>query len=204
MLQSRRTSWLGGAAAGMLIGGVLLASSGPGVASAASPTTEEILAKVDQILTAIGGIKDGNHTLRWDQALPTGQRFVILSAFNNEAVLDKNTGLVWEQAPDATARPWATATSYCVNKNVGGTRGWRVPSVAELSSLIDPSLPAPFVPAAVFTGLQSSLYWSATSSADIPTRAWPVFFSVGDVNPGLKTSSHYVWCVRGGMNADQY
>lgn len=203
-MRSRRTRWLTRILARLLIWGLLLAGSGPGVASAASPTTEEILAKVDQVLTTIGGIQDGNHTLRWDQNLLAAQRFVILPAFNNEAVLGKNTGLVWEQAPDATARPWAAAISYCVNKNVGGTRGWRVPSVAELTSLIDPSLPAPFVPATAFTGLQSSLYWSATSSADIPNRAWPVFFSVGDVNPSLKASSHYVWCVRGGMNADQY
>ena len=203
-MRSRRMRWLTRILARLLIWGLLLAGSGPGVASAASPTTEEILAKVDQVLTTIGGIQDGNHTLRWDQNLLAAQRFVILPAFNNEAVLGKNTGLVWEQAPDATARPWAAATSYCVNKNVGGTRGWRVPSVAELTSLIDPSLPAPFVPATAFTGLQSSLYWSATSSADIPNRAWPVFFSVGDVNPSLKASSHYVWCVRGGMNADQY
>lgn len=57
---------------------------------------QRILHKLDKILDAIkgGGGQEGNHTLRWDQALPTAQRFVVLAAFNNQAVLDLETGLV--------------------------------------------------------------------------------------------------------------
>jgi hypothetical protein len=134
-------------------------------------------------------------------------------------VLDHNTGLVWEQAPDGTPRVWgdgtsASATRYCVNKNVGGTRGWRLPSVVELASLIDPSLPAPFVPASAFTistsdatpGVRSAFYWSAASLAFNPAGAWGVLFSDGLVSVGVKTSdsNSHAWCVRGGMNADTY
>jgi len=43
--------------------------------------------------------------------------------------------------------------------------GWRLPSVVEVAGLIDPSLPAPFVPGTVFTGVRSALYWSATTPA---------------------------------------
>jgi hypothetical protein len=121
-MRSRRRSWLSGIGAGVLIWGLLLAGSGPEVASAASPTTEEIIAKADQILTALGGIKDGNHTLRWDQNLPAAQRFVILPAFN-EAVLDKNTGLVWEQAPDATERVWQHTSPPWERSNIVSTGG---------------------------------------------------------------------------------
>lgn len=86
---------------------------------------KQILHKLDRILNAVkdGGSQDGNHTLRWDQNLKGAQRFVILPAFNNEAVLDKNTGLVWERVPDTSDIVWTIATYTCFNKNVGGTRG---------------------------------------------------------------------------------
>ena len=83
--------------------------------------------------------------------------------------------------------------------------GWRLPSVVELKSVLDPTLQAPFVPVSVFTGIQSSYYyWSATTYADDPSNAWYVLFSNGNVGSVTKFNSHHVWCVRGGMNADQY
>jgi hypothetical protein len=144
------------------------------------------------------------HTLRWDTNNPSALRFT--TAFPG-AVLDKNTGLVWEQAPDATTtNSWFHATDGCVDKNVGGTVGWRLPSVVELKSVQDPSLPPPFVPASVFTGVQSDFYWSASTFAEAPTLAWYVGFGLGgSVGGAIKSSNlHRAWCVRGGMNADAY
>ncbi len=53
-----------------------------------------------------------------------------------------------------------------------GTVGWRLPSVIELKSVLDPSLPPPFVPVSVFTGILPFFYWSATTSPDLPASAW--------------------------------
>jgi hypothetical protein len=189
----------------VVIGGLLV--GGLGVASAASPTSEEILAKVNELLTAVGNIKEGNHTQRWDQNLPGAQRFVILPAFNNDAVLDKNTGLVWEKSPAATATTWAGARNTCIGKNVGGQKGWRLSSIPELVSLIDPSVPSPgptLPPGHPFLNVQSEFYWSATADADGPSNAWYVLFLNGGVFTDSKTFSNHVWCVRGGMNADAY
>jgi hypothetical protein len=73
----------------------------------------------------------------WDTVKPTASaRFKVLSAFNNEAVLDKETGLVWETQPSATTRTWTTAMQVCMGKTVGGRMGWRSPSVEELTSLV--------------------------------------------------------------------
>jgi len=205
---------LAGTIGALVLGGVLVASYGGGVApaEAQTTTTSVIISKLNQILALLtGAAGQGNHTLRWDTNNPSATRFTVLAAIPG-AVLDNNTGLVWEQAPDGTLRSWGTATSYCVNKNVGGTRGWRLPSVPELASLIDPTLPAPFVPASAFTistsdttpGVQSAGYWSASSIAVDPFAAWNVIFSSGSVFNLDKANSNHAWCVRGGMNADAY
>jgi hypothetical protein len=149
-------------------------------------------------------------TQSWDKNLPSASRFTVLAAFNNAAVRDNNTGLVWEQSPDTTARTWGfvnAARTDCANKTVGGTTGWRLPSVIELKSLQDPSLSPPFVPASIFTNVQSGTYWSATTVTDFPNDAdaWAVtFFDNGIVFAGNKQAPHFVWCVRGNMNADAY
>src|SRR5262245_54159931 len=73
----------------------------------------------------------------WDQQIPATQRFIVLSNWNNEAVLDRETGLVWERSPGATAN-WQDALALCHTERHAGNRlGWRVPAVEELGSLID-------------------------------------------------------------------
>ena len=142
----------------------------------------------------------------WDQEIPAATRFVVLSDFANAAVRDNETGLVWEKSPDTTARTWDAALSFCIYKNVGGRKGWRLPSIPELASLVDPSVAFPgptLLPGHPFTNVQSAHYWSAATIASSPTNAWPVNFGGLETNSN-KTLSSNVWCVRGGMNADQY
>lgn len=152
----------------------------------------------------------GTHTQNWDRSIPSSTRFTVLAEFNNQAVRDNNTGLVWEQAPDATYRTWAGASNYCVNKDVGGTVGWRLPSVVELSSVRDPSQPAPFVSASVFTGVQLNNYWSASSNASNASNAWGVYFTTNGPTNGFvsdsipKTGAGVTWCVRGPMQESVY
>lgn len=155
------------------------------------------------LLTAMAAC---NHTLRWDTNNPSASRFTL--AFPG-AVLDKNTGLVWEQAPDTGKLTRADAALACANKTIGGTVGWRLPSVIELKSVQDPSLPAPFVPANVFSGIQSATYWSATTSDndngyDFSPFKWVVDFENGKVGRQQQTSRYHAWCARGPMQETVY
>lgn len=143
----------------------------------------------------------------WDKALPSAQRFVLLAVFNNEAVRDNNTGLVWEKSPQTTTATWNGARFTCINKNVGGQKGWRLPSISDLASLIDPSVapPGPTLPSGhPFHNVQSAGYWSATTSAEDASDAWFVYFGIGFVDSDSKTHTGHAWCVRGGMHAEAY
>ncbi len=151
----------------------------------------------------------------WDQTLPTAERLVLV--MGGAGVLDKNTGLVWEQSPDTTGHVWSDkftvpvdARRHCLRRGTGGQMGWRLPSIHELTSLVVPGNPAggpdlpaghPFDPAAV----QSNLYWSATANVEDPTRAWGVVFTDGGVGTFSKTDDFVgVWCVRGGGPLSEY
>ncbi|MFI5223029.1 MAG: DUF1566 domain-containing protein, partial [Nitrospirales bacterium] len=127
-------------------------------------------------------------TQNWDKKLPSASRFTILSAFGDAAVRDGETGLVWEKTLETTEVSWPDARAACANKDVGGRKGWRLPSISELASLVDPSirtghtLPLDHP----FTNVQLDVYWSATTVAGTPNSAWLVFFDTGKVLNGFK------------------
>lgn len=139
----------------------------------------------------------------WSLKLPTSTRFETV--LDDEAVLDWETGLVWERSPDTTTRTWSDAVSYAYNKTVGGRKGWRLPTVEELASLIDTSVSgSPKLPSGhPFTYVHSSGYWSSTTSVNNTSAAWRVHFGTGNVGSSLdKSDDYYVWCVRGGHGYD--
>jgi hypothetical protein len=129
-----------------------------------------------------------------------------LSAFGDAAVRDEETGLVWEKTLETIEMSWIDARAACANKDVGGRKGWRLPSISELASLVDPSVRSgPTLPLDhPFTNLLMDVYWSATTVADNPKSAWLVFFDTGKATFAFKTITFHVWCVRGSMTADQY
>ncbi len=139
----------------------------------------------------------------WDQALPSSERFKLV--MGREAALDKETGLVWEQSPRTNAIPWYVARGLCTGRTVGGKKGWRLPSVHELGSLVDPTNSRPTLPTDhPFSNVQSSAYWSATTDVQIPTAAWLVSFLNGLVGSNGKAFTFFVWCVRGGGPLSEY
>jgi hypothetical protein len=140
----------------------------------------------------------------WSQILLGSERFELV--LNDQAVLDKETGLVWEQAPDTSSRTWLSGCTYCYQKEVANRKGWRLPTVEELASLVDndnsnPSLPTNHP----FTNVQSTGYWSSSTYADYTLNAWYVDFANGNVGHTSKTQDGWrAWCVRGGHGHDAY
>jgi len=154
-------------------------------------------------------------TTSWDRTLPVPARFIVLSNFNGQAVLDRETGLVWERSPESTRRNLRQAASACHNKAIGGRKGWRLPAIAELSSLVDPGQADPALPAGhPFTNVQFNvpifqvLYWSSSSFPEEVGAGLPLFPTTVDTEilsfrdgavgvASSQASSLLAWCVRG-------
>ncbi len=146
----------------------------------------------------------------WDQTLTCATlancpRFIVLSNMSNAAVLDRETGLVWERSPSTTPVIFLAgqASLRCIALTLGNRRGWRLPSIQELASLMDadtantnsPRLP----PGHPFQNLQD-LYWSSTA---INTQfQWLVFLGNGLSGGDSVEAPHFAWCVRGGKGTD--
>src|SRR5262245_11611074 len=167
-------------------------------------------------------------TPSWDQKLVCDSpsncpRFIVLTNWNSGAVLDRETGLVWERAPLAPCltplcttledgfRTFSAADVYCSLRITGNRAGWRLPSRLELSSLMD------FDPANTsnlilplghpFLGVEPFHYWSATTLPG-DALAWTVSFSRAGfvfrnglfIDAPAKTAGQGVWCVRAGTD----
>jgi hypothetical protein len=151
-----------------------------------------------------------NVTQNWDKKLPGETRFVVLSDFNGQAVRDNET-LVWERSPSVSAASWYDAVRACWLRQVGGRMGWHLPTIEELSTLVDPTVPAPgpALPAGhPFTNVIAATYWSTTTDVRVPflpNQAWEVRFGIpGQVGDSGKDNLQNFWCVRGSGNGDKY
>jgi hypothetical protein len=164
-----------------------------------------IVAVIASPATAMNGSGSGYPPIpSWSQTLQGNWRFVVLINMNGEAVLDKETGLVWEKSPSTNGFNWVEAQAHCNQLATGGRLGWRLPTIQELASLINPSsLPGPTLPTGhPFSNVQPSFYWSATTLAVNNDGAWVVQFINGSVGSFVKSDVIYSWCVRGGSGVD--
>jgi hypothetical protein len=135
----------------------------------------------------------------WDQTLPAETRFIVLTNMNSDAVLDRETGLVWERRSSHTIT-WDEGNDRCRNRVVGGRLGWRLPSLQELQSL---GTATGFPVGHPFIALQEGdIYWSGTTRAGNSSEAWVFFAIIARAEPNDKSNLNYVMCVRGGTGPE--
>ena len=131
-----------------------------------------------------------------------GARYSVLAAFGGAAVLDMETGLVWERAPDGGAFTWnqtQPAQVHCNNLVLGNRMGWRLPTLQELTSLLDIGAPNNLTLGHPFAVLPpwtvGEFIWSATTSSTDTTQAWAMNLA-SNVGTFPKGSLSHAWCVR--------
>jgi hypothetical protein len=102
----------------------------------------------------------------------------------------------------------ADAVSYCqqlnsANSGAGfaGLYNWRLPTVIELTHIIDYSAYVsesdPAINATHFPSTQDAYYWSSTSYANDSGKGWFVDFNLGNVDERDVNESNFVRCVSG-------
>lgn len=137
----------------------------------------------------------------WDQKISqASKRFVVLSAFGGEAVLDKETQLVWQRMPTDSQFTWIGAQSYCGGLTVSGRYGWRLPSYVEFMSLMDAdSTSVDKLPLGhPFQGSFTWSFWSSTyypGESDFALLIFPPNLTYSGFLTTL--SGPHAWCVRG-------
>lgn len=150
-----------------------------------------------------GTVTDNLSMLTWEKkvdydTIPTG------NWFDADDLHEWSNGAPWKE--DGSA--FSSLASDVNLGGFGGADGWRLPSLAELQTiLLDfpctaasctcPSAPC-IDPALDATNTLLFLYWSATSHVSSPT-AWTVQFDGADVDHFVKTSNYAVRAARGGL-----
>lgn len=139
----------------------------------------------------------------WSRELPASggcasERFSCV--LGGDAVLDRDTGLVWERNPPATQVTYGEAVDECAISfdTPGFSGGWRVPTVDELATLLDRSSVLPALPAGhPFGGAAASttFFWTSTV---VPTGGlFGVTFYTGSLAHLVTSGTAARWCVRG-------
>lgn len=131
-------------------------------------------------------------------AAPAG-RYTV----NGGTVIDSKTKLTWQQTPASSTMNLASAQAYCASTSVsaalGGT-GWRVPTLKELMTLVDTSVPVPgpVVDLTYFANGPSNAFLSSTVVTNgSSVHMLSVSYASGGINDGSTTGSVLsVRCVR--------
>ena len=137
----------------------------------------------------------------------SSQRFSCV--MGGAAVLDSETGLVWEKSPAfaSLTDSWFNDETLCTSNQTGGRFGWRMPTAEEMLSLKDPSAFPEGLPGGhPFTNLGSARFWTATSDPLDEDNARYVDISLlgSSEQTAWKGAQNIasVWCVRGGSGFD--
>jgi hypothetical protein len=151
-------------------------------------TLDDIPGSWSRDLATTDGIPNGN------DAGCNSSRFKCI--FDNRAVLDLETGLVWERTVSSSS-PFVWVGSQCTFFQIEGEQGWRLPTLAELNSLVEETADPPWLPPGhPFTNVHpTDPYWTSTKDEDATARTMSFDGSAGAAS--LAMGQARSWCVRG-------
>ena len=136
------------------------------------------------------------------------------TATDHVCVRDNVTGLMWEvKTNDSGLRDqdwtyvWNTINAYAQAVNdVGlcGFRDWRIPTVTELTSIVDYSNTTPSIATKYFPNTKSGWYWTSTTASYGSGSAWAVTFHHGQISDNARSKPYFVRLVRGNTTTSTF
>jgi uncharacterized protein DUF1566 len=136
----------------------------------------------------------------WNQRITNGKRFSVPKQWDGTAVFDKETGLLWQRAPVVNVRyTWEQAVLQCAGVSLAERKGWHLPSIVELESLLDTVVDGLQDTGSFLVGVRQT-YWSSTPHLSDPTKAYVVDLTSGELRSDLRSATYPVFCVRGPVN----
>src|ERR1700690_1464727 len=114
----------------------------------------------------------------------------------NGTVTDTVTGLMWQKAVAAGTFTQPQAVAFCPTLTLANHRDWRLPTIIELTSIVDRGQSNPSINATFFPATPASYFWSSSPLAGSPTDAWLVYFNGGNSYGYGVANTFDVRCVR--------
>lgn len=121
----------------------------------------------------------------------------------NALVTDSKTGLTWRRCSEGQSFSAGTCTgnasTYTHEQALVYAKtqsGWRLPSVKELSSLVDSSVIGPAINSTAFPATPAFNTWASSPYAGDSGAAWIVYFADGSVSVSARSSSAHLRLVR--------
>lgn len=135
-------------------------------------------------------IRERNH---WDTnwgANPTGgfpNEYELQTLRDDKVVIDHTSGLMWQQSGSSKTWSFAPGAQDYIhelnNKRYAGYSDWRLPTIEELASLIEPTETHGFYLDPIFA-IADSMYLSSDNVTSDESRQWGVSFGSGYVIAG--------------------
>lgn len=116
----------------------------------------------------------------------------------NGTVTDPKTGLMWKRVMEGTFTWNDAVEKFKGCDRFAGYNDWRLPTIAELKTLILPNEKYPAIDLEAFPNGASDV-WSGSPYASSASLAWYVFFYLGGSNGNSRVVSLGVRLVRGGQ-----
>jgi hypothetical protein len=120
---------------------------------------------------------------------------------SDDTITDNNTLLMWQKEDDNVQYTWADATVDCADSTSDGYTDWRLPTVKELTTILNFKEVSPSIDP-IFTNTNTTSYWTSTVLASNSDNAWYVSFDAGNYFNSAKTNIYYVRCVRSTYSTD--